>query len=171
MDRGWLIVEAHPWNLLGKFDLLFHPWKFDLFAHLDDLFVLRLKRLFQALKSFEVGIICGVLNPLNGVPQFCKCIDNCDRWRDRGLRDILVLEKNRVCQLFRLCLLAKDHVRSVMFRVRFQIKSIAQMLTKQLLSARFDMKLYTETYGCNWHPIVIKDAVVIGMNGDVGCHI
>ena len=114
MDRGWRFVEAHPWNLLGKFDLMFHPWKFDLLPHLDDLFVLRLKRLFQASKSFEVGIVFGVLNPLNGVPQFCKCIDNGVRWRDRGLRDILVLEENRVCQPFHSCLLAKNHVCSVM---------------------------------------------------------
>ena len=51
------IIKAHPWNLLGKFDLLVHPWKFDLFPRLDGLFVLRLKRLFQASKSFEVGIV------------------------------------------------------------------------------------------------------------------
>ena len=57
MDRGWGIIKAYPWNLLGKFDLLFHPWKFDLFPRLDGLFVLRLKRLFQASKSFEVGIV------------------------------------------------------------------------------------------------------------------
>ncbi len=57
MDRGWGIVAVHPWNLLGKFDLLFHPWKFDLFPRLDDLFVLRLKRLFQGSKSFEVSIV------------------------------------------------------------------------------------------------------------------
>ena len=58
MDRWWEFVEAHPRNLLGrKFNLLFHPWKFDLFLRLDDLFVLRLKRLFQAPKSFEVGIV------------------------------------------------------------------------------------------------------------------
>ena len=68
MDRGWGIVEAHPWNLLGEFNLLFHPWMFDLFARLDDLFVLRLKRLFQAWKSFKVSIIFVVLNLLNGVP-------------------------------------------------------------------------------------------------------
>ncbi len=31
MDRWWGFVKAHPWNLLGRqFDLLFHPWKFDL---------------------------------------------------------------------------------------------------------------------------------------------
>ena len=107
MDRGWGFVESHPWNMLGKVDLMFHPWKFDLFLRLDALFVLRLKRLFQASKSFEVGIIFGVLNPLNGIPQFRKCIDDGVRWRDRGLRDILVLEKHRVCQPFRLCLLAK----------------------------------------------------------------
>ena len=114
MDRGWGFVEAHPWNMLGKVDLMFHPWKFDLFPRLDALFVLRLKRLFQAPKSFEVGIVFGVLNPLNGVPQFRKCIDNGVRWRDRGLRDILVLEENRVCQPFCSCLLAKNHVCSVM---------------------------------------------------------
>ncbi len=46
------------------------------------------------------------------------------------------------------------------------------MLTKRLSSARFDMKLYTATHGCNWHPIVIKGAVVIGGgSGDVGSHI
>ena len=72
MDRGWGIIEAHPWNLLGEFDVLFHPWKVYLFARLDDMFVLRLKRLFEASKSFEVGIMFGVLNPLNDVPQFCK---------------------------------------------------------------------------------------------------
>jgi hypothetical protein len=131
VDRGWGIVEAHPWNLLGKIDLLFHPWKFDLFARLDDLFVLRLKRLFQVMKSFEVGIIFGVLNLLHGILQFFKCIDNGVHWRDRGMRDILVLEKNRVCQSFCPCFLAKDHVRSVMFCGRFQIKSIARMLTKR----------------------------------------
>ena len=58
VDRWWEFVEAHPRNLLGrKFDLLFHPWKFDLFLRLDAPFVLRLKRLFQASKSFEVGIV------------------------------------------------------------------------------------------------------------------
>jgi hypothetical protein len=45
------------------------------------------------------------------------------------------------------------------------------MLTKRLSSARFDMKLYTATHGCNWHPIVIKGAVVIGVSGDVGIHV
>jgi hypothetical protein len=74
-------------------DLLFHPWKVYMFARLDDMFVLRLKRLFEASKSFKVSIIFGVLNPLNGVLQFCNCIDNGVRRRDRGLRDILVLEK------------------------------------------------------------------------------
>ena len=64
MDRGWEIIEAHPWNLLGKFDLLFHPWKFDLFPRLDGLFVLRLKRLFQASKSFEVMASCNFVNAL-----------------------------------------------------------------------------------------------------------
>jgi len=57
VDRWWGFVKAHPWNLLGKVDLLFHPWKFDLFPRLDDLSILRLKRLFQASKSFEVGIV------------------------------------------------------------------------------------------------------------------
>ena len=57
MDRGWGIVAVHPWNLLGKFDLLFHPWKFDLFACLDYLFVRRLKHLFQSPESFKVVII------------------------------------------------------------------------------------------------------------------
>ncbi len=120
MDRGWGIVKAHPWNLLGEFDLLFHPWKVYLFARRDDMFVLRLRRLFEALKSFEVSIIFGVLNPLNGAPQFCNCTDNGIRWRDRGLRDKLVFEKNHVCQLFHPCFLAKDHVRSVMFRGCFK---------------------------------------------------
>ena len=68
MNRGWGIVETHPWNLLGEFNLLFHPWKVYLVACLDDVFVLRLKRLFQASKSFEVGIIFGVLNPLDEAP-------------------------------------------------------------------------------------------------------
>jgi hypothetical protein len=171
MDRGWGIIEVHPWNLLGEFDLLFHPWKVYLFARLDDVFVLRLKHLFEASKSLEVGIIFGVLNPLNGAPQFHNCIDNCVRWRDHGLRDILMLEKNRVCQLFCPCLLAKNHVRSVMFHGRFQIKSITRMLTKHLLSALFDMKLYTATHGCNWHSIVIKGAVVIGISRDDGSHV
>ena len=72
MDHGWGIIEAHPWNLLGEFNVLFYPWKVYLFARLDDMFVLRLKRLFEASKSFEVGIMFGVLNPLNDVPQFCK---------------------------------------------------------------------------------------------------
>ena len=93
------------------------------------------------------------------------------RWRDRGLHDILILEKNRVCQSFRSCLLAKDHMHSVMFLEHFQIKSITRMLTKHLLSARFDMKLYTATHGCNWHPIVIKGAMVIGVSRDVGSHV
>ena len=48
MDRGLGIVKAHPWNLLGKFDLLFHPWKFVLFDRFDSLFVGRLKRVFQS---------------------------------------------------------------------------------------------------------------------------
>ena len=96
MDRGWGIVEVHPLNLLGEFDLLIHPWKVYLFAHLDDMFVLRLKRLFKVLKSFEVGIIFGVLNPMNGVPQFCNCIDNGVRWHDRGLRDIFLCLKKIV---------------------------------------------------------------------------
>ena len=98
VDRGWGIIEVHLWNLLGEFDLLFHPWKVYLFARLDDMFVLRLKRLFEVSKSFEVGIIFGVLNPLDGVPQFHNCIDNGVRLRDCGLRDILVLEKDRVSQ-------------------------------------------------------------------------
>jgi hypothetical protein len=93
VDRGWAIVKAHPWNLLGEFNLLFHPWKVYLFARLDDMFVLRLKLLFEASKSFKVGIIFGVLNPLNGVPQFRNCIDNGVRWCDHGLHDILVPEK------------------------------------------------------------------------------
>jgi hypothetical protein len=64
------------------------------------MFVVRLERLFEESKSFEVGIIFGVLNPLDGVLQFHNCIDNDVRWRDRGLRDILVLEENRVRQSF-----------------------------------------------------------------------
>ncbi len=73
---GGEFFKAHPWNLLGEFDVLFHPWKVYLFACLDDMFVLRLKRLFEASKSFEVGIMFGVLNPLNDAPQFRNCIDN-----------------------------------------------------------------------------------------------
>ncbi len=57
MDRGWCIVEAHPWNFLGKFDVLFHPWKFDVFDRFDCMFVGRLKSVFKLLESFEVGII------------------------------------------------------------------------------------------------------------------
>ena len=98
---------------MGKFDLLFHPWKFYLFPRPDDLFVLRLKHVFQALKSFKVGIVFGVLNPLNGVLQFRQRIDNGIRWHDRGLRDILVLEKHRVSQSFCSCLCAKNNVCSV----------------------------------------------------------
>jgi len=67
VDHGWRIVKAHPWNLLGEFDLLFHPSKVYLFARLDDMFDSRLKLLFEASKSFKVGIIFGVLNSLNGV--------------------------------------------------------------------------------------------------------
>ena len=96
MDRRWGIIKVHPWNLLGEFNLLCHSWKVYLFARLDDMFVVRLKRLFEVSMSFEVGIIFGVLNPLDGAPQFHNCIDNGIRWCDRGLRDILVLEKNRV---------------------------------------------------------------------------
>ena len=161
----------HPWNLLGEFDLLFHPWKVYLFACLDDMFVVRLERLFEASKSFEVGVIFGVLNPLDGIPQFHNCIDNGIRWRDLGLRDILLLVKNCVRQSFCPCLLAKKHVHSVMFRGRFQIKSIARTITKRLSSVRFDMKLYAATHWCNWHSIVIKGAVVIGISGDVGSHV
>ncbi len=47
VDRGWGIVEAHPWNWLGKFNVLFHPWNRDLFVWLDELFVWRLLRAFQ----------------------------------------------------------------------------------------------------------------------------
>jgi hypothetical protein len=135
------------------------------------MFVVRLERLFEASKSFEVGVIFGVLNPLDGVPQFFNCIDNGICWRDCGLRDILVLEKNHVRQSFCSCLLAKNHVRSVMIRGRFQIKYIARTLTIRLSSVRFDMKLYAATHGCNWHLIVIKGPVVIGISGDVGSHV
>ncbi len=57
MDRGWCIVEAHPWNLLGKFNLLFHPWKFDVFDRFDCMFVGRLKSVFELSENFKVGII------------------------------------------------------------------------------------------------------------------
>jgi hypothetical protein len=113
----------------------------------------------------------GVLNPLNGVLQFRQCIDNGIRWRDRGLRDILVLEKHRVCQSFHPCLLAKNHVHSVMFRGRFQIKSIARMLTKRLSSAWFYMELDRTSHGRKWHAIIIETAVMIRPCRDVGSHI
>ena len=99
--------------MLGKFDLFVHPWKFGLFVRLEYLFVGRLKRVLQASESVEVGIIWRVLNSLNGIPQFCKCIDNGIRWRDRWLCYIFVPEKHRVRQSFCSCLLAKNHMRPV----------------------------------------------------------
>ena len=114
--------------------------------------------MFKASKSFEVGIVFGVLNPLNGIPQFRKCIDNGVHWRDRGLRDILVLEKK--------CLPVVLPVSSCK-----KPRAFGNVPTKCLSSAWFDRKLYTATHGCNWHPIVIKGAVVIGISGDVGSHV
>ncbi len=47
VDRGWGIVEAHPWNWLGKFNVFFQPWNSDLFVWLYELFVGRLQCAFQ----------------------------------------------------------------------------------------------------------------------------
>jgi hypothetical protein len=113
LDRWWGIVEAHPWNWLEKFNVLLPPWNFDLYAWLDELFVGRLQCAFQSLQSFKMGNVFGVLYPCNGVPQFGDGVDNGIRWCDRGLRYILVLEKHRVRQSFRSCLLAKNNVCSV----------------------------------------------------------
>ena len=167
MDRGWCIVEAHPWNLLGKFDLFVHPWKFGLFV----LCVGRLKHVLQASESVEVGIIFRVLNSLNGIPQFCKCIDNGIRGRDHWLRDIFVPEKHSVRESFCSCLLAKNHVRPVVLLRRFQIESIARMLTKRFSSTRFDVELYGTTHGGNRHAIVVETPVVVCISGDVGSHV
>ncbi len=73
-----------------------------------------LHNIFDPFQSFEMCIIFGVLDSLDGLPQLVVCIDNGIRWRDRGLRDILVREKHCVCETFCLCLLAKKHMCPVM---------------------------------------------------------
>ena len=103
---GWGFVEAHPWNWLGEFTVLFCPWNCDLLIRLGDLFVGRVQCIFQSLEGFEVGIVFRVLDSLDGIPQFRYGVDNGIRWGDRGLRYILVLEENCVGQSFCSCLFA-----------------------------------------------------------------
>ena len=86
----------HPWNVLGKFVLLCHPWKFGLFNRFDCVFVERLQRVFQSLQCLEVGVLLGVLESDNGVPQFLECINDGARRRDCRLCDMSVLEEDRV---------------------------------------------------------------------------
>ena len=88
--------QMHPWNVLGKFALLCHPWKFGLFNRFDCLFVGRLQRVFQSLQCLEVGVVLGVLDSEYGVPQFLESINDGVRRCDCRLRDVPVLEEYRV---------------------------------------------------------------------------
>ena len=96
VNHWWGIVKVHPWNLLGKFNLLCHPWKFGLFNCFDWLFVRKLKRVFKSLQRFKVGVLLGVLDSKYGILQFLECINNCVRRCDCQLRDELVLEEDCV---------------------------------------------------------------------------
>ncbi len=96
MNHGRGIVEVHPRNLLGKFDLLCHPWKFGLFDHFGWLFLRRLKSVLQSLQRFEVGIILGVLDSEYGNQQFLECVNNGICRCDLRLSDVLVLEEDHV---------------------------------------------------------------------------
>jgi hypothetical protein len=102
MYRGWCIVKTHPWNMLGKWDLhlLFHPWKFDLFDRFDCMIARWFKSVFNSFESFKVCIIFGVLDSVDCFPQLVECIDNGIRWCDRGLSDMLLLEKTMSASRF-----------------------------------------------------------------------
>ena len=130
-----------------------------------------LHNIFDPFQSFEMCIIFGVLESLDGLPQFVVCIDDGIRCCDCRLSDILVLEEHRVCETFGSCLFGKYHMCPVMFFKRFQIKTILRMLTKRLSSAWFYVKLDSASHGCYWHPIVIETAMMVGIRGDVGSHV
>jgi hypothetical protein len=132
-----------------------------------------LHNIFDPFQSFEMCIIFGVLESLDGLPQFVVCIDDGIRWCDCRLSDIFVLEEHRVgdCETFGSCLFGEYHMCPVMFLRRFQIKTILRMLTKRLLSAWFYVKLDSTSHGFYRHPIVIEAAMMVGIRGDVGSHV
>jgi len=76
---GWCVITTHPWNMLSKF-YLFHPWKFHMFCHFDCMLASWLQNIFDPFQSFKVCIIFGVLESLDGLPQFVVCINNGIRW-------------------------------------------------------------------------------------------
>ncbi len=45
------------------------------------------------------------------------------------------------------------------------------MLTKCRASAWFYVELYSASHGCDWHPIVVKTAVMVGIHRDFGSHV
>jgi hypothetical protein len=107
---GWCGIETHPWNVLHKFNL-FHPWKFYIYCRFDCMLACWLHYIFDPFQSFEMCIIFGVLESVDGLPQFVVCIDDGIRWCDCRLSDIFVFEEHRVCKAFGSCLFGECALR------------------------------------------------------------
>ncbi len=147
----WRCVNLHSWRINGKwlifllYLLLLHPWS-TLRCLLNWEYVSRPESIGKFCDCLALCVVSWILVSFDCICQIMDCLDHKIVSRHCWLRDVFMLEKDSVRDLFGSGSFYEDPVTSVVVWGCFDVPAVTCMLTPWLAPVWFDMKLHSTAH-------------------------